>query len=611
MSILDNMNLFGPAAEQLMAQQRAKMDVTRDLAEKHGAKLPYMAAQFAPGMGVQDAAGENPGLPPTGSELVDIFAAPNDPSMRENIQAGGPLNYLMAAGQGLGVLGDAMYAAPLVGVALGPTVGTALKGTGMAVKGAAKAAKGIASIPPRAEPKDMVFVHNTSEEAIKSFDNMGGIPSPSIAVTKADQPFSGFGQIQLIGKPEKFDPAIDPRNKIYSSDAYTPRAPKKLRLAKDDAVRRFEEDYSDFINKLEGMDDSKLDDYFFEREIGRYDTGVDALANLGKNNFHYPENRIDELERFFDSDIPKMKFFDEIGRDPLDVTDFSKPFPQKKYNKWVREQENKYLDQEGVFQYFDDFEETTKTVPYTLDNVVNNMVQETQRGGEKGLGMVGANRLQALMAEEFSDLPGIKTQKGRISRRDSATSYVDIEDDIYQSLIKNIDEMKFKPHELNNTDLVSGDAMYAAEKLQEAVGENLKSGMNIEKAIKAAYTDQAYYLDLPEMMPKVVYDDMQKSFTANAIRPVEYFEAKPTRAVGFDEFAGAIVGEGTSKEVIDILEKRGLKVIKQSMDDLSKDFGKNKARQAFKEQFFSVAPIAAAAGAMTMQEEEDRGIGSL
>ena len=143
MSILDNMNLFGPAAEQLMAQQRAKMDVTRDLAEKHGAKLPYMAAQFAPGMGVQDAAGENPGLPPTGSELVDIFAAPNDPSMRENIQAGGPLNYLMAAGQGLGVLGDAAYAVPAIGAALGPTVGTALKGTGMAAKGAAK---GIASL---------------------------------------------------------------------------------------------------------------------------------------------------------------------------------------------------------------------------------------------------------------------------------------------------------------------------------------------------------------------------------------------------------------------------------------------------------------------------------
>ena len=30
----------------------------------------------------------------------------------------------------------------------------------------------------KAEPKDLVFVHNTSEEAIKSFDRMGGIPSP-------------------------------------------------------------------------------------------------------------------------------------------------------------------------------------------------------------------------------------------------------------------------------------------------------------------------------------------------------------------------------------------------------------------------------------------------
>lgn len=73
----------------------------------------------------------------------------------------------MAAGQGLGVLGDAMYAAPLVGVALGPTVGTALKGTGMAVKGAAKAAKGIASIPPRAEPKDMVLCTTPPRRPLK------------------------------------------------------------------------------------------------------------------------------------------------------------------------------------------------------------------------------------------------------------------------------------------------------------------------------------------------------------------------------------------------------------------------------------------------------------
>ena len=47
------------------------------------------------------------------------------------------------------------------------------------------------------------------------------------------------------------------------------------------------------------------------------------------------------------------------------------------------------------------------------------------------------------------------------------------------------------------------------------------------------------------------------------------------RAVGFDEFAGAIVPPKTSQEVIDILEKRGLKVIK---NDPKTDFMKTKSQ---------------------------------
>jgi hypothetical protein len=47
------------------------------------------------------------------------------------------------------------------------------------------------------------------------------------------------------------------------------------------------------------------------------------------------------------------------------------------------------------------------------------------------------------------------------------------------------------------------------------------------------------------------------------------------------------------------------------MDDLSKDYGKGKARQAFKDQFFSIAPITAAASATAMIDSQDQGIGSL
>jgi hypothetical protein len=87
------------------------------------------------------------------------------------------------------------------------------------------------------------------------------------------------------------------------------------------------------------------------------------------------------------------------------------------------------------------------------------------------------------------------------------------------------------------------------------------------------------------------------------MRPVQYFEAKPTRAVGFDEFAGAIVPENTSKEVVDILEKRGLKVVKQKLDDVY-DYGKGKIRQQFKDQFFSIGLPATGATALGIQNTD-------
>ena len=479
-----------------------------------------------------------------------------------------------------------------------------------AAKPVVAAGKGIAAVAKEADPKDLVFVHNTSEEAIKSFDNMGGIPSPSIAVTKSDQPFIGFGKIQLIGRPEKFDPLVDSRNKIYSSDAYTPRAPKKLRLAKDDAAEKFAKDYSDLLADKELMNKIYTGPY-----TGAHAKDAeDALLNLKKNSLFNPETRSDEFDRFFDTDLAKTKFYKEIGRDPADLKD--KPFPQIKYNKWVSKQKDKYLSQDGVFTYFDEFDQTTRTMPYTLDNVVENMVQERQRGGEGDLGFFGDNRLMALTSESFKDLPGVKAQKERLVEKAIGSTGA-VEDDIMQSIIKNLpDEDLVKAQQMNypNIDdvrlLAENEASYIATQLTEAIGENLEYGMDLPKAIKTAYTEKEDLLELPKMMPGALFDEIEQAFIKNATRPVEYFEAKPTRAVGFDEFAGAIVPEKTSKEVIDILEKRGLKVVKQKTDDVY-DYGKGKIRQQFKDQFFSIAPITAAASATAMIDSQDQGIGSL
>lgn len=79
----------------------------------------YFGSQFAPGAAALDAMGGMPVAPAAGQSLLDYST--RNPSMAENFRQG---NYGTAAMQGLGLLGDMMYAG---GPLLGATVGSALK----------------------------------------------------------------------------------------------------------------------------------------------------------------------------------------------------------------------------------------------------------------------------------------------------------------------------------------------------------------------------------------------------------------------------------------------------------------------------------------------------
>ena len=475
--------------------------------------------------------------------------------------------------------------------ALGPA-GTAVKGTLAIGKQAAK--KGVGSLD---QPKDMMFVHNTNESAIKSFDQMGGIPSPSLAVQPADVPLKGFGQIQLIAKPKNFDPAVDPRNAVYSADAYTPRAPKKIRLAKEGAAEQFTKDYKDIAKKIGDND-------MFEQ--GEY-----ALLNLQKNNLYYPENRIDELERFFYSPLAKRKYLKEKGLSDelLDQVDEFKDFSvNQDFKKWAIKQKDKYLSQEGVFQTFDEFEQTMVTKPYTLENATENMIKETQRGGESASTAFGPGSMRALMTRRYDDLADIKSERGRLGNTVSSEGLgPEISDllDVY-------DFPDVANNRLVGVNMLNdiGIALSDGKKLDEDLLKNVYN-QNIDFDDVQKYTSTGgFEYDNP---PKGFLDDLEAIFRRNATANVDYFEAKPMRSVGFEEFAGAIVPPRTSQEVIDILEKRGLKVIKNNQET---DFSKTKARQKFKDQMFSFAPVAGAGGIAALSIEDntpdnDKGVGSI
>tara|TARA_R100001594_G_scaffold66162_1_gene100477 strand:+ start:175 stop:1980 length:1806 start_codon:yes stop_codon:yes gene_type:complete len=557
------------------------------------AQTAYLASVFAPGAGITDAAGNFPAFPGSDVPLEEAFSGDPMPSMAENIQAGGIDRYLYAPLQGLGVLGDAAYGIPLVGAGIGGllkapgALATVALGISKAGKGSKAAKKGVGSLD---QPKDMMFVHNTNENAIKSFDAMGGIPSPSLAVQPADVPLKGFGDIQLIAKPKNFDPSVDPRNAVYSADAYTPRAPKKIRLAKEGAAEQLQKDYTSLFSnkKLMKQAEEGTPPYQIREDIKK---AADELNNLQKNNINRPQDRILNFDNFFYTDIARLKFAKETGKE-LDPTKVNSAGTE--YTRWVRKEKDKYLSQDGVFQYFDDFEETMVTKPYTLENATRNMIEETQRGGEAGLMYAhGPNRLRALMTEKMTDLENIKSQRSRI---EDNPDFPDLEGDVYDALESSLD---------------GTDKYFDTEDIMLGVGYALEDGKDIRSAVQNTITPLLD--DIVPQKQKQIVDNLTEVFKKNAARPTEYLEAKPMRAVGFDEFAGAIVPPKTSQEVIDILENRGLKVIKNNPET---DFFKTKARQKFKDQMFSFAPIAGAGGiaALSIDDntpDENKGVGSL
>ena len=587
---------FYPSAEQIAAAQKR---------ESEGplltpAQAAYLGSVFAPGSGVADAAGKFPEFPGRDVPLEQAFAGEPMPSIKENIQAGGIDRYLYAPLQGLGVLGDAAYGIPVAGAGIAgllktpAALATLVGGIAKASKGSKTVDKGVGSLD---QPKDMMFVHNTSEDAIKSFDAMGGIPSPSLAVQPADIPLKNFGQIQLIAKPKNFDPAVDPRNAVYSADAYTPRAPKKIRLAKEGAAEQLQKDYTSLFSnkKLMKQAEEGTPPYQIREDIKK---AADELNNLQKNNINRPQDRIENFDNFFYTDIARLKFAKETGKE-LDPTKVNSAGTE--YARWVRKEKDKYLSQDGVFQYFDDFEETMVTKPYTLENATRNMIEETQRGGEaaSSLKMYGPARLRALMSEKMTDLPDIKSQRSRIQDNPYPAS---INDDIEELLENAVDEAPNMQDAMNLSVLRD-----EGDNLIGTIGEFLDEGADIEEAVTAAID---YFNAYPT--PGLI-DDIVNVFKKNVTRPTEYLEAKPMRAVGFDEFAGAIVPPKTSQEVIDILENRGLKVIK---NDPETDFMKTKARQKFKDQMFSFAPIVGAGGIAALSIDDntpdnDKGVGSL
>lgn len=100
------------------------------------------------------------------------------------------------------------------------------------------------------ETRDLLALHNLTDENLKSVLELGGFPMPSIAVVKAEQGHSKYGPISLVLSKSTIDPQADSRNHIYGADAYTPTVPSVEYAVSYDVMTDVERTIADLSKRI-------------------------------------------------------------------------------------------------------------------------------------------------------------------------------------------------------------------------------------------------------------------------------------------------------------------------------------------------------------------------
>ena len=75
---------------------------------------------------------------------------------------------------------------------------------------------------PVEETKTLVAMHNMTEEKLRRTLDIGAWPAPSIAIVKAKDGHTNYGEYSAVFPRETIDPQRNSKNKVYGGDAWTP-----------------------------------------------------------------------------------------------------------------------------------------------------------------------------------------------------------------------------------------------------------------------------------------------------------------------------------------------------------------------------------------------------
>ena len=494
------------------------------------------------------------------------------------------------------------------------------------------------------ETKELVAVHNLTEENLREALDLGGMPSPSIAVVKAQEGHSQYGPISLVFGPDSIDPMANRANRVYGSDAWTPtrpsveykvnadqamklntelaqlsrqtakgafargsvltgtlnmeassQSPKQLAgsLAQNDAVKAaYLADKGEDIQVV-----TKPEVRFTESQKKRYEKIMEAIGgesvlrdivetdvvsgNHDRANAVLDEVRQAEtawaMEELGWSEekaqakaarliAPMLRSRLENAYEYVTTKDIAgklvqdtdamqqelrEKAPDADVASWLLPKMEKILGEKGIYNGKDPYTKQGSRRsfaqlhnPYTLENLVAAMNQEEARG--KGAWGLSANTLMSTATAEYKNLDEVRADKGRLQQ---------MPEEEYKALLEKADGQI----ETILSKLRSETESHTSNSFEEReiLGDILlraAQGSQTTTAIGKAFAKEGYSISKDTAaLIRQLYKDV-------AAIPTGYFEAKPQRAVGFEEVKAAILPDNASAALVDSLKGHGIAV---------------------------------------------------
>ena len=491
--------------------------------------------------------------------------------------------------------------------------------------------------------KDLVAVHNLTAENLQEALELGGMPSPSIAVVKAQEGHTKYGPISLVFNSDTIDPMVNRANRIYGSDAWTPTRPNVEFEVNFDAMRGFESKVdsaskdafegkfansaalqrlgieetssSDRAELAQRLEENTAVQLAYLEAKGKtvepvYKTERDQFDSLGNDTLEkviehigvdeikaafeggdfdqldqladkaadaleekYTHGQLEGQNRRWQMRIDKMRNDNRgrlygmlehaykmltdtnAGKQAMDVEATREAIrqeaPAEDVKNWVYDQLGNVLGQKGIRNGKDRF--TPAGVKrsfaqlhnsYTLENLVAAMNAQNARGQDTwGL---SASTLMSTATAEYRSLDEVRADKSRLQQmpEEEYKALLEKADDQISDILDKL-RRETTPHADNSfeeREILGGILMQAAQGKQTAA------------AIGKAFAKEGYTIgkDTAQMILNL-YKNV-------AAIPTGYFEAKPQRAVGFDEVRAAILPDNTSSTLIDSLKETGIDV---------------------------------------------------